>query len=374
MNTGLENLAWGLAKRGHDVHILSGGERPHVNGYVFPRNVHYHFTESSGSPLSFVASYKEIIKGKKIDIVIGWIKNLSPLSLLPDRNKPIFIANQGALTNQYKYGRFSFRKSAGLLFKACTRKISFKNAIKIIIDPFCIYSQINFIVPNSEAVKNNVYEYFGIPYKKMKVIYRGVDTEYYKPSLKCFPNRSNERPRLIFVGNVISSKGVFELAHAVACLNSPVDMVFCGNVHDADHIKIERIIASGEAPHSVVFLGAIDSDSLLHEYQRSDIFVLPSYAEGFNKAVLEAMSCELPVIVSGIPTFLEAVTHEKNGLVVPVKCSKPLTKVLSTLMNDAQLRESLGVVARKSVVSYFSIESELDAWCELINEYTSFNK
>ncbi|MGM0520095.1 MAG: hypothetical protein ACQERD_10675 [Campylobacterota bacterium] len=65
MNTGLENLAWGLAERGVEIHVLSGGNRPKTHKYDLPQNVYYHFTGLSGE--NFLNKYLEVIKSFEID-------------------------------------------------------------------------------------------------------------------------------------------------------------------------------------------------------------------------------------------------------------------------------------------------------------------
>ncbi len=83
-------------------------------------------------------------------------------------------------------------------------------------------------------------------------------------------------------------------------------------------------------------------------YNAADIFVLPSRFEGTPNALLEAMSCSLPVVVSDAsPGPLEYVEHEKNGLVVPVDNSRALAEALERFMRDEALRERLGSAARK---------------------------
>ena len=88
-------------------------------------------------------------------------------------------------------------------------------------------------------------------------------------------------------------------------------------------------------------------------YRNATIFALPSRVEGTPNALLEAMSCGLPVIVSdGAPGPLELVQDGKTGLVVPVNDARALAAALSRLANDGELRDRLGAAARERVSEY----------------------
>jgi glycosyltransferase involved in cell wall biosynthesis len=101
-------------------------------------------------------------------------------------------------------------------------------------------------------------------------------------------------------------------------------------------------------------------------YQVAAIFALPSRVEGTPNALLEAMSCGLPVVVSdGAPGPLELVEDEVTGLVVPVNDAAALAAALRRLAGDAQLRRRLGVAARARVSEY-DLPRSLAAWEEVV--------
>jgi glycosyltransferase involved in cell wall biosynthesis len=102
-------------------------------------------------------------------------------------------------------------------------------------------------------------------------------------------------------------------------------------------------------------------DPLPH-YDTAQVFVLPSRIEGMPNALLEAMGCGVPVIVSdGTPGLLEVVEHGVTGLVVPVNDAVALAAALRLMLSDAPLRRRLGMAARERVLEY-ELSRSLASW------------
>ncbi|RJP27568.1 MAG: glycosyltransferase family 4 protein [Candidatus Omnitrophota bacterium] len=97
-------------------------------------------------------------------------------------------------------------------------------------------------------------------------------------------------------------------------------------------------------------------------YRKTEIFVLASRYEGMPNAMLEAMVCGMPVIVTDAsPGPLEYVKHEKTGLVVPVENVQLLSDAMMRLIRDTDLRKRLGQ-AGKERVAECEIRHGLPVW------------
>lgn len=92
-----------------------------------------------------------------------------------------------------------------------------------------------------------------------------------------------------------------------------------------------------------------------------DVFVHASLRDGMPNALLEAMACGKPVVVTPVGGMAEVVEDRANGLVVPVDDADALRRAIETLLDDASLRENLAANARRDVIEKCSAEKELTA-------------
>ena len=115
---------------------------------------------------------------------------------------------------------------------------------------------------------------------------------------------------------------------------------------------------------NVIWCGRVDDP--FPYYHAADIFVMPSRYEGMPNALLEAMSCELPVIISNaLSGPLEYVQHQVSGFVVSVGKVEALTKALTRLAADEKLRLRLGKTAKQSLMDH-SFEGVMGVWNSIL--------
>ncbi|MBE0660344.1 MAG: glycosyltransferase family 4 protein [Bryobacteraceae bacterium] len=88
-------------------------------------------------------------------------------------------------------------------------------------------------------------------------------------------------------------------------------------------------------------------------YREMDVFVLPSYREGFPVSLLEAMATGLPVVATNIRGCREAVTDGVTGLLVPPMDAPSLCRAVARILNDPELAKSLGLAARLAAETRF---------------------
>ena len=91
-----------------------------------------------------------------------------------------------------------------------------------------------------------------------------------------------------------------------------------------------------------------------------DVYCLPSLSEGFNRSLLEAMACGLPVIATRVGGNIEIVQDGVNGLLVPPSNSERLADAIAELLRDREKARNMGFEGRRIVEENFSIEKNVE--------------
>jgi glycosyltransferase involved in cell wall biosynthesis len=105
----------------------------------------------------------------------------------------------------------------------------------------------------------------------------------------------------------------------------------------------------------VTLTGSLEQDAVRALYRASDVFCLPSFAEGVPVVLMEAMAARLPVVTTRIAGIPELVGDGRDGLLVAPGRADRLCEALVALAEDAQLRHDLGEHAREKVVRGFNL-------------------
>lgn len=362
MNTGLENLAWGLAEQGIEVHILCGGKPNTNHGYRIPENVKYHFTGKKWkNPLNVKQLYKQILEKYNIDVVIGWIINIATLAAITKNKNVIFIPNQGQLAPSSIYVKY--------LKLVLKRRISFFDAIQIMYYIAKFPTIPKKIISISESVQKSCIRTYSLDPNKCMVIPRGVDTSLFKYKER---EKLNEKPILLFAGNIKPPKGITDLIDSLNYIDKPVKVILCGKGEPEYISFLQTKVESYKIGHELIFAGPQSQEELSRIYRECDMFVFPSHSEGLGKALIEAMSCGCPIICSDIDTFKEVIIHEENGLMAKVNSPESLAKCIVKYLDDPYLLKKCSINARKTIEEHYSKQVEVDRWLQLLeSEKTS---
>ena len=142
-----------------------------------------------------------------------------------------------------------------------------------------------------------------------------------------------------FVGRITRDKGINELLSAFKQL-SPENsyLMLVGTEEINKNIDFDLFNWSKSA-ENVIYTG---STSVVEQYLSAmDVYILPSYREGFGSGVIEAEALGLPVIVSNIPGPTDAMLKDETGLVVEKADVKSLKEAMKIIRNDRELYQSL---------------------------------
>lgn len=196
-------------------------------------------------------------------------------------------------------------------------------------------------------------------------IYNAVNSEIFKPALDA--ERENIQSSLGIapgktvigiVGRIVKEKGYREFASMAQSLlqqNKNGCFLVIGDSLASDRDRFgetfrKMIQEQGMSEH-FIFTGF--TSEVPRYLQAIDIFVLPSYREGFPKSVLEAMSSGLPVVATDIRGSREAVVHGQTGLIVPPRNAHALSEAVSQLVDHPEKAKAMGVASRTRVLEMY---------------------
>lgn len=196
---------------------------------------------------------------------------------------------------------------------------------------------------------------------KLHIVHCGIDPIRYDTA----PHRGQT---LLFVGRLAGVKGVPILLDAVAALKERFPGLRLALIGDGPERAAleERAKPLGD---TVVFLGYQSQDAVAEALAQSDVFVLPSFAEGVPVVLMEAMAAGVPVIATQIAGIPELVSHWDSGLLVPPGDVPALTEAISQMLASADQRRVMGAVGRATVEAEFNIHIEAARLSHLFTAY-----
>ena len=207
----------------------------------------------------------------------------------------------------------------------------------------------------SRSFAREVEEHHGTPQDRFTIVPGATSTERFRPRQGMDLGEVREPCRLLFHGRVDRRKGTFELVDAVAMLLAEgrrLRLIVSGIGPDLEATR-ERAHAAGIADN-VLMPGYAGYDEAPGVYHRGDVFVSPTYSEGFSNTILEAMASGLPIVSTDTVGVVDCLRHEDNGLLVPPRDVESLAAALRRVLDDHALRRGLAQRALADVRENYS--------------------
>ena len=202
----------------------------------------------------------------------------------------------------------------------------------------------------------------------------GVDLARFTPRVPSVQAGSDVQPtRVVLAARLLWDKGIAEYAEAARQLKAkglPIRFLLAGAPDPGNPAAIAQATLDGwQAEGLIELLGQVSDMAAL--FAAVDMVVLPSYREGLPKSLIEAAACALPLVTTDVPGCREVVTHEVDGLLVPVKDAKALASAIERLHLDPAWARELGLAARARALREFDekivIGKTLAVYRELLN-------
>lgn len=193
-------------------------------------------------------------------------------------------------------------------------------------------------------------------FEKCEVFPNGVNTDlfYLRDRAECrqLLGLPQDAFIVIFVGWFIERKGVERVAKAISQLDG-VNSIFIGKGNQEPNCE------------GILFKGPLSHDKIPFYLSAADVFVLPTLHEGCCNAVVEAMSCGLPIVSSNLP-FNWDILDETNSIMINPNNVDDISYAIATLRDDSEMRNKLAEGAIKKAQS-LTISQRAESIIRFIN-------
>ncbi len=198
----------------------------------------------------------------------------------------------------------------------------------------------------SKPARDFISRYFPGEYA---IIPNGIDLERFDTYTEPFVEYMDGKINILFVGRLERRKGFRYLLEAFRRAkqnNSNIRLIVVGPINKLRlHYKLLTKIYNLE---DIIYVDYVSNEDLSRFYHTCDIFCAPATGkESFGIVLLEAMAAYKPVLATNIDGYASVLSQNVDGLMVPPKNITALAEALKVLINDKQLRQSLGKAGRE---------------------------
>ena len=372
-------LAEELIKKGHDLTFIS---TKHPDGKKFENQggieIHYLKNTIFGSQWKrwkeeSVNKFLELDEKKKFDCIccLPAIIPKELLAIAEKKNIPVIVILEGQellmMLSEIKQ-TLNHKKGFSKLFRTF---LAFVTHYFLWERP--VFKKCDLIIAVSDEVAKSTQKWYFVNKDKIHIVYNGIETDIFRPDqeqrkqTRSALNISDEERILLFFSFVTKQKGVDLLIKALSHIiniNHRAKLMVSGEGEYLSEAK--QFVKKSGLEKSVIFTGYIPREEAPDYINASDIFILPTLRqEGMPFSLLEAMSCQKPVIASNIGGIPSIIDDDINGLLVsPGNIDELVKKILSVLKNKDRAQK-LADNAREKAVKEFSVDRMADETIKL---------
>ena len=329
------NLANALAKKGHDVTLITGRcPRPLTREWIDNRVQIHEIAHHNWHKLTFIPGFMKDFFSHEYDIV-----NLA-------------IARGEGYAAGLAYLFRKFRYNIIFHYPLENHEKHF-NAFK----RFGTARHADEMIAVSHYIARGVERWFNRP---VKVVPNGVNAEQFRPDpgrradIRSKLNIPGDTPVLLTVSALQGRKGISKVLDVVGCLKKSIPDVrylVCGDGNEKDRELFFAQIAAHKLEANVVFMG--NQKDVSGFYNAADLFVFLPEFEGFGVVAIEAMASKLPVVVSRGSAFPE-ILADGGGVMVDADSPASVAETIRTLLEDRSRMERMGAEGRAAVEAKYS--------------------
>jgi len=216
------------------------------------------------------------------------------------------------------------------------------------------------LIAITEATKQDIIKFYKVNPDKITVVYHGVDKERFRLMQKgeesLVENVKSKynitKPYILYIGNVQPRKNIQGLIKAYQQMRKNTKHNYQLVIAGAKAWLVENVMQEigNEYREDIIFTGRFEDAELAPLLWGSDLFVLPSFYEGFGLPILEAMACGIPTLVSNTPSLVEV--GGEASLSFNPHSVDDMAKVLDNVISDSDLRQEMRAKGLKRVEDF----------------------
>ena len=228
------------------------------------------------------------------------------------------------------------------------------------------FKRADLILSTSQCMAQETNKY---THKSIGITPFGVDTQLFKPE------ETDKQDFVIGTVKTLSANyGIDLLIRAFAEIsqrptNKNIRLWIVGD--GPDKAQLQELCHQLNITEKVDFKGFVNNNELPAIYNAFDIMVALSHKESFGVVAIEAMSCGCPVVVSDAEGFCEIVDNGTDGVIVPRGDYKAAAKAIQKLVENADLRHTLGQNGREKIMQQYQWELNVN---QMIDYYKTLLK
>lgn len=234
-----------------------------------------------------------------------------------------------------------------LLFNSCYHRYVMNAEKEMYHSP-----ELKCVICNSEMVKKEIMEDFGVDSGRIQVIYNAIDHQRFFPVTALYRRQLREQYKIpveakcfIYVGSGFERKGLKAAIQAIS--QTGAHLLVIGK--DKQQEKYQHLTQKLKSSDRIHFLG-IQKDTLPF-YQMADGLILPTLYDPFPNVILEAMACGLPVITSNSCGGAEFIEQGVNGFVTDALDISAMVDAIKIIPAD-NLKNRMSKAAREKILPY----------------------
>jgi glycosyltransferase involved in cell wall biosynthesis len=246
-------------------------------------------------------------------------------------------------------GRVSFW-SCGMISKSRLRDLGFQTALTGEIPLRLAFRWADDVITGTESLAEHYSKTYGIPRERVKVLPNEIDLEWFRPPSE--EQRLQARRELGVEVNEQLVLSVHRLSpvrrtllyvpaipQAVLARHGQVRFVMAGG--GPEEREVRRAISGARLDHRVQMLGTVPHDRIRRLYEAADVFMMPSYSEGFPRVLLEAMAMGVPIASTQVGGVREILPSLYDSRLAHRDRPLELANAVSELVQDDGLAKEL---------------------------------